>query len=125
MAPLTTQVRSHVNRFIRVQEQVPSLVVCINQKSRVHLAYSSGREADLPLIDLPKSKHGKPFIPTSSGQPSESEFSVSHQHPYVGIARVKSIKVGLDIVTFDEINHRLYNDESDFVKYVSIKFCKI
>ena len=121
---LTTQVRSHVNRFIRVQDKYLHLLSVLIKSREFHLAYSSGREADLPLIDLPKSTHGKPFIPTSSGQPSESEFSVSHQHPYVGIARVKGIKVGLDIVTFDEINHRLYNDERDFVNTFQSSFAK-
>lgn len=121
---LTAHLRSYVNRFIRVQDKYLHLLSVLIKSREFHLAYPNGRDADyhLPVIDLPKSSQGKPFIPTSLGQPSEHEFNVSHQHPFVGIARAKGISIGLDIVTFDEINHRLYTDERDFVNTFQSNF---
>jgi phosphopantetheinyl transferase len=123
---LTEHLRSNVSRCIRVQDRYLRLLSVLIKSREFHLAYPNSREADynLPIIDLPKSRQGKPFIPTSTGKPSEYEFSVSHQHPFVGIARAKAIKVGLDIVTFDEINHRLYTDELDFVNTFQSSFAK-
>lgn len=121
---LTNQLRTHVNCCIRVADKYLRLLSVLIKSREFHLAYPTAHESDedLPVIIIPKSREGKPFIPTPTGQRSDYEFSVSHQYPYVGIARCRGVEVGLDIVTFDEINCKLYSDEQEFVSVFRSSF---
>ncbi|KAL7572032.1 hypothetical protein ACA910_001685 [Epithemia clementina (nom. ined.)] len=101
----------------------------------------------LPLVQLPRTIHNKPFIPhppsdkkkhqssshllqtESPGTCSFFPFSISHQFPFVGMAQLlhdqsdtkrkgQSLyySLGLDVVTFDDYNPRLYQSVSEFVQ---------
>ena len=123
---LTEKMRTHVNCCIRVTDKYLRLLSVLIKSREFHLAYPTAHESgeDLPIIEIPRSREGKPFIPTPTGQPSNYEFSVSHQCPYIGIARSRGVKVGLDIVTFDEINRRLYSNEREFVAVFRSSFAE-
>lgn len=123
---LTEKMRTHVNCCIRVTDKYLRLLSVLIKSREFHLAYPTAHALGegLPIIEIPKSREGKPFIPTQTGQPSNYEFSVSHQCPYIGIARSRGVKVGLDIVTFDEINRRLYCNEREFVSAFRSSFAE-
>ena len=94
----------------------------------------------LPVTIIPRTPYKKPYIPrrplssTTSSQKGHKEqeevnlypLSISHQFPFVGMARLVLAEpnhhphqcrplVGLDIVTFDDYNPKLYNSLADFV----------
>uniref|UniRef100_A0A7S1UQ08 holo-[acyl-carrier-protein] synthase n=1 Tax=Grammatophora oceanica TaxID=210454 RepID=A0A7S1UQ08_9STRA len=83
---------------------------------------------DLPVVDLPRTEYGKPFIPPTDDSDAPL-FSVSHQFPFVGICRIldandipQNLRLGMDIVMFDEINSRLYSSEMDFCRVFQRSF---
>ena len=101
-----------------------------------------------PVVNLPRTEYQKPYIPPLFEAPDGDDeksywdrpISVSHQFPYVGIARLvrrrrqekkerfeyrpfnkdgnfhkaSSLLLGFDIVMF-EYNQRMYRDEMEFV----------
>lgn len=124
---LTEKLKTGINRSLRVSDKYLRLLSLLVKSREFHMAYPcSGNEGYLPVIELPKTREGKPFIPTTGGSPSpEHEFNISHQHPYLGIARAKGIKrVGMDIVTFDDLNTRLYQNERQFVDVFQSHFAE-
>jgi len=95
-----------------------------------------------PLVDLPRTIHKKPYIPKFVvGQQNEEwfPFSISHQHPFVGMAcpgsRTDSwpttaaaetpLSLGFDIVVFDDYNPRLYNNVTEFVNVFRSSFAPL
>ena len=108
-------------------------------KSQCYYRYYSALQTSIyiprRLMSLPRTQHGKPFIPAFS-QPSDRQsyaFSVSHQYPFVGLVQfdtsteptastrndLKKIIdypfLGLDIVVFEPLNERLYKTVEEFV----------
>mmetsp|Transcript_38213 Transcript_38213/g.83903 ORF Transcript_38213/g.83903 Transcript_38213/m.83903 type:complete len:431 (-) Transcript_38213:5-1297(-) len=93
----------------------------------------------LPVVDLPRTEYRKPYIPipeSKKGQDRNNNhnhhhhhhlISVSHQFPYVGLSRLNlqspyllqssstPLHVGLDIVTYQPPNPRLYSSTSEFL----------
>lgn len=98
------------------------------------------------VVDLPRTKHNQPYIPvllrSDFGSISEKDvssyfpFSVSHQHPFIGIAQLTHKisqqplttdnastgydiwtprHVGMDLVVFDEYNSKLYSSQDEFL----------
>lgn len=122
---LTEQLQTKIGRYIRVRDKYMNLLSLLIKSREFYKAYPPGETGDgLPVIELPKTREGRPFIPTSRGGQSEHIFNLSHQHPYMGIARTDGASVGIDIVAFDEINHRLYNDEIEFVEVFRNNFAE-
>ena len=123
---LTDQLRTVMKRYIRVSDKYLGLLSLLIKSREFHMTYSTLHPSSYPLsiVDLPKSREGKPFIPAPTNKPSAFEFSVSHQYPFLGIARVRGIRVGLDIVTFDELNHRLYSSEEEYVAVFRSSFAE-
>jgi len=58
-------------------------------------------------VELPRTKYGKPYIPSE-----DYEISLSHQYPYIGIASHGSSTnpVGLDIVVMKEMDIKSFNE---------------
>jgi len=126
------RLRKKIFRFVRCKDRYSALTSLLLKSWGYYQAYHVTKNAtgDLeklpnPVIDLPRTEKGKPYIPTASpgGKLSESRHSmnVSHQHPFAGMAQLnpsedENGKVGFDIVTFDGINTRLYNTVRDFLE---------
>jgi 4'-phosphopantetheinyl transferase len=83
-------------------------------------ATSAGTGVPLPVVELPRTTLGKPFIPPISDEQLEYPISVSHQFPFVGIVsphgNVQSIQLGLDIVVYEAFNRKLYGSVSEFIE---------
>jgi len=88
--------------------------------------------SSFPLVELPRTRHKKPYIPSLTTQSTNQTianhndewfpFSISHQYPFVGLAhaapksfRLGALLLGVDIVVFDPYNPRLYQNVSEFV----------
>lgn len=78
------------------------------------------------LVRLPRTCHGRPYLPDPTSGAFRSPLNVSHQHPVVGIVRVArgapwspqasaALNVGLDVVMFDPYPSQIYRSASDFV----------
>lgn len=93
----------------------------------------------LPIIELPRTEHGKPFIPPPCDHTHKDAhacypLSISHQFPFAGMARlvasekvnqqprVQPVLVGLDIVVFEDYNPRLYDSTLEFVNVFQDSF---
>ncbi len=80
-----------------------------------------------PLILLPRTQAGKPYIPfDEKNKNSAPLFNISHQYPFVGLAYTNdpvykdseySLSLGLDIVVFDAYKEtmHLYSSLGDFL----------
>jgi 4'-phosphopantetheinyl transferase len=127
---LVEKLKTAISRSIRVSDKYLRLLSLLVKSREFHMAYPTTQiEGNLPVIELPKTREGKPFIPTSNRKGGSSadhhNFSISHQHPFLGIARAKGVdKVGMDIVTFDPINTRLYKNEQEFVNVFQSHFAE-
>lgn len=106
---------------------------------------NSTAASPLPVVEIPRTQYKKPYIPSASKHKYDSfpevnlfPLSISHQFPFVGRARLlvdtqladgdanangsaiiieprNRPLVGLDIVTFDDYNHKFYGSLADFV----------
>ena len=96
-------------------------------------------QSSLALVELPRTEYGKPFIPwlgKSTEREVDSSFStapqhtisVSHQFPFVGIARLpthyqkQSLHVGLDVAMYEAPNPKLYATTSEFLEVFKDSF---
>lgn len=105
-------VRQDIFKFVKVQDRYTALTSVL-LKSRCYHQTIGGQ--DRTLVRLPRTPHGKPYIPDVS----EHGFSLSHQYPYVGLARLchhHHSMVGLDIVVFDPINTAVYKSVDEFIE---------
>lgn len=117
-----------VQKFVKVQDRFLSLVSFLLKSRAFHQTHGNSGSSRLPIVNLPRTKHRKPFIPpripSNVVMPDENVFplSVSHQYPFAGCARLLSppqgtrVLVGLDIVVFDEYNRRLYQSVLEFCR---------
>eukprot|EP00547_Thalassionema_nitzschioides_P000134 CAMPEP_0194212544 /NCGR_PEP_ID=MMETSP0156-20130528/12552_1 /TAXON_ID=33649 /ORGANISM="Thalassionema nitzschioides, Strain L26-B" /LENGTH=313 /DNA_ID=CAMNT_0038940399 /DNA_START=183 /DNA_END=1121 /DNA_ORIENTATION=- len=114
---LNKQLQSQILRYVKVPDKYLHFISLLIKSREFHLAYQElcPKGKPKPLITLPRTEKGKPFIPLPGGEASDFKFSVSHQKPYLGIGRTFGYEIGIDIVTFDEINKKLYSDESEFL----------
>jgi phosphopantetheinyl transferase len=103
------QVQKHVLRFIQVKDKYGSLGSILLKSHAFHVTHhsrstiassvpcTSGNEARLPIIALPRTKQNKPYIPIrmdrqklgSIQEENIFPMSISHQFPFVGAARVE------------------------------------
>lgn len=114
---LSKRIQSKILRFVKPQDKYLNFFSLLMKSREFYLAYQdlSPQGNQKAVIALPRTSKGKPFIPLQGGAPSDFEFSVSHQYPYICIARTCGYEIGIDIVTFDEINKNLYRNESEFL----------
>jgi len=115
------RLKKSVAAFINPNDQYLQLTSLLLKSQTFHLAFAT--ENDRPIIHLPRTKAGKPYIP---GRKS-FQFSVSHQFPFAGIARCRTKgkgRVGMDIVVFETLNTRLYNNPEDFVEVFRSNFAE-
>jgi 4'-phosphopantetheinyl transferase len=124
------KMKRDILKFIKIQDRYLALASILLKSHAFHETYpeagSTGRHL---IIDLPRTRHRKPYIPwgDSSALPgSEKEvnrypLSISHQFPFAGSSRIKateqsSLLVGLDIVVFEDFNPRMYDSTQEFIE---------
>lgn len=128
-----------VTRYLRVPDKYLHLVSVLLKSQAYHLVHSNvfSREEGWPVVELPRTEHGKPYIPMRDDEDYELRqdpfpVSVSHQFPFAGMARrVRSaetnpipMQLGMDIVVFDEPNTKLYSSVLDFVNVFNDNFTR-
>lgn len=132
----TECIKDQVLRFLQTKDKYAAVVsVLLKSRAFYHVFESMQPEEYVVerriVVGLPRTKHKKPYIPVPhelvSMKVSEEDLwplSVSHQHPFVGIAhfrehvnqnRERPLLLGLDIVVFEGYNPRLYADEDEFL----------
>jgi 4'-phosphopantetheinyl transferase len=131
----TESLRHDIERFVRPRDRLLALASVLLKSRAYHLTYPypasspSGDGLRLSLVQLPRTAHGKPYLPTRQGacDPTPDTLSVSHQFPFCGAARIlpnphinvtedfSSYKVGLDIVVKEPVNQSLYDSVDDFL----------
>lgn len=115
----TASVQKKVISFLKVQDKWTALGSVLLKSQVFHVARNI-QHGDRTVVDLPRTEHRKPYIPTNGIQNLYS-LSISHQFPFVGGLLLDNTgsdtqcMVGLDIVTFDDFNNRLYSNEDDFL----------
>eukprot|EP00980_Cylindrotheca_fusiformis_P007396 scaffold1525_cov142-Cylindrotheca_fusiformis.AAC.196 len=121
-----TNIQREVLRFLKTQDKWAALGSTLLKSQAFHTIYNT-RPKDRTVVALPRTKHGKPYIPLRDHEGSsckeENAFplSVSHQFPFVGAALLNTNEpashlVGLDIVTFEKYNENVYSNEDDFLE---------
>ena len=117
-----------VMRYVKVPDKYTALLSLLLKSQAFYKAHPPSVQKVLPVVDLPRTGKGKPFIPTtSSALENESSFcpiSVSHQFPFCGIARLiqpidtkkTEIKLGMDIVVFEPLRTDLYSSVEDYLQ---------
>ncbi len=159
-----TVVRKRVSRFLKTRDKYLAFGSMLLKSQYFHEIYSDNTDSNsdgekqarsVVLVHLPTTQYRKPYIPLPNGWKQNSNnsameedvfsFSISHQFPFVGCARIKhdnqssvtkdsniasqAIRstvpppiVGLDIVVFEEINSRLYSSEEEFLQVFQDQF---
>jgi 4'-phosphopantetheinyl transferase superfamily len=126
-------IKHQVTRFLKVPDKYiawTSILLKSQAFHQTHIQSTSGTTSR-PIIELPRTEYNKPYIPSIIKHVSFPEvnlypISVSHQFPFVGLARLVVTEasnqpqnrplVGLDIVTFDDYNPRLYDSVHAFLE---------
>lgn len=71
------------------------------------------------FVSLPRTQHGKPYVPKKIPEDLSCDISISHHFPFVGgcrfLGEARDGRLGLDIVTFDVFNDRVCDTYEDFV----------
>ena len=145
-----------VMRFVKPQDRYLALGSVLLKSRAYHQTLSEENEgrpesstregttssqSSLTLVELPRTKYGKPYISLvdkidncevddngSSPSAVQHTISVSHQFPYVGIARLpacsqmRSLHVGLDIAMYEAPNPKLYATSSEFLQVFKDSF---
>ena len=131
------RVRKSVMRFRRENDRYMALGSLLLKSRTYHqLAGVEGKTARrLPVVELPRTEHGKPYIPVDP-QDLENKtdeegcgmLSVSHQYPFVAIVQLRppclhqsvdKFTVGLDVVVFEPPNPRLYKSSQPVDEFLS------
>jgi phosphopantetheinyl transferase len=151
---LESSVRRDVFKFVQVKDRYMSLVSLLLKSRAYHQsttrcyccdnatvgparAARCGRRK--ALVVLPRTPHGKPYLPTPTSNDADGggfqsllPFNVSHQYPVVGIAHLgfcsrglssssdialgSNLQIGFDVVMFDPYPARLYRSAVEFVE---------
>ncbi|KAL3802765.1 hypothetical protein HJC23_007542 [Cyclotella cryptica] len=106
----------------------------------------SGKFELLPIVDLPRTKYNRPYLPHLTPQTNQtplanikltdtddeeigenenakSKISVSHQYPYVSIVQSSStLKIGMDLVVFQHHKNEYTPTIDDFLKPFETSF---
>ena len=136
-----------IMRYVQLKDRYLALASVLLKSRAFHETYSRHNEQckTLPLVELPRTKHNKPFIPTTNVRNGASEqlaeedihpLSISHQYPFAGMARLRGttapvkatsvpktsatrrnqqLLIGFDVVVFDKVNSNLYSTVQEFV----------
>ena len=118
-AKLAARLKHSLSSYVRIQDKYLHLTSLLLKSQAFHLAMAT--KNDRPIIDLPKSRKGKPYIPGNDS----FQFSVSHQYPFAGIAQCRTnnkTRVGFDIVVFEKLNTILYKSPEEFVEVFQSNF---
>lgn len=129
------ELKADIMKYMKVNDRYLSLVSVLLKSQAFHETH--GREVSTwtgprCIVDLPRTIHNKPYIPSEQKLPPDDEdnlypLSISHQYPFAGSIRWvlpceprlamdgRRLYAGLDIVVFDKINPRLYDTVQDFV----------
>lgn len=127
------RLKQQILKFVKVPDKYMSLLSVLLKSQAFHMTHRlcAETEQNLPVIEIPRTEYNKPYIPTNKnhdGVPVVNIYplSISHQFPFVGMARCvpeevsKDVShlplVGLDIVAFDKFNPRLYSSASEFIE---------
>jgi phosphopantetheinyl transferase len=152
---LESSVRRDVFKFVQVKDRYMSLVSLLLKSRAYHQSttrcYSCDSATVGPtsaarggprkaLVVLPRTPHGKPYLPTPTSNDADRvafqslllPFNVSHQYPVVGIAHLglcsrgissssdivfgSKLQIGFDVVMFDPYPARLYQSAVEFVE---------
>jgi phosphopantetheinyl transferase len=151
---LESSVRRDVFKFVQVKDRYMSLVSVLLKSRAYHRSITRCYDCDSAtvgptnaarcgprkaLVVLPRTPHGKPYLPTPTsndadraGSQSLLPFNVSHQYPVVGIAHLglcsrglssssdiglgSKLQIGFDVVMFDPYPARLYQSAVEFVE---------
>jgi hypothetical protein len=140
--------RDDVFQFIKRQDQYMALVsVLFKSKAYYETRTCSTKDGDgdfcciipplptRPIARLARTQYRKPYLPPlcsmNSRTKSSCPISVSHQYPFVGIARLTlehgidiDLMLGLDIVVFEDWNRRLYDSVDEFINVFQDSFTK-
>jgi 4'-phosphopantetheinyl transferase superfamily len=136
---LTERIKHQVTRFLKVPDKYIAWTSILLKSQAFHQTYShtSNGTTARPIIELPRTEYKKPYIPSIIKHDSFPEvnlhpISISHQFPFVGLARLVVTEfshqpqhrplVGLDIVTFDNYNPRLYDSADAFLEVFKMSF---
>lgn len=110
-------VHQGITKFIKMTDRILSLASFLLKSEAFFLSYQYDQSAC--VVQLPRTEHNKPFIPSIDG--SDYPISVSHQWPFVGLSRLiasdsnQTLRVGLDIVVIEKLNTRLYSTVEEFI----------
>jgi phosphopantetheinyl transferase len=150
---LESSVRRDVFKFVQVKDRYMSLVSvllksrayhqsttrCCCESATVGPARAARCGPRKALVVLPRTPHGKPYLPTPTSNDADRvgfrsllPFNVSHQYPVVGIAHLGlcsrglssssdtglgfKLQIGFDVVMFDPYPARLYQSAVEFVE---------
>jgi phosphopantetheinyl transferase len=150
-------IQKQILKYLQVKDKYAALASTILKSRVFHMAHNNIKNNDaaknhqtsLPIVELPRTPHNKPYIPISSCleillpanclEEDVYSFSISHQHPFVGCAHLEFggqkmttnantdtspllLKVGLDIVIFEDFNPKLYNNQQEFLQVFRSSF---
>lgn len=127
-------VRKKVLRFLRIRDRWTALGSMLLKSLAYHMVKNTP-DCNRMVVILPRTEHQKPYIPArhsneASGEENLHPLSISHQFPFVGSALLENKKkdapylAGLDIVTFDDYNQKLYANEDEFLDVFGGSFAK-
>jgi phosphopantetheinyl transferase len=132
----STRTKRGILKYIKIQDQCMALASVLLKSRAFHDTTSPGMNPENArlVVCLPRTEHGKPYIPLANPSlllATDKEenchpLSISHQFPFVGMAQLKTggdspdanqspLLVGLDIVVFEDYNPRVYESNREFV----------
>jgi phosphopantetheine--protein transferase-like protein len=116
MEKIRCEVLQNIGKFVKVNDRILALTSFLLKSEAFFLSHRYPQDS---FVQLPRTEHQKPFIPSIDER--ILSISVSHQWPFIGISRLvpnenkQSLDVGLDIVVFEKLNTRLYSTVEEFV----------
>lgn len=106
LCPEREKVINAVLRFRKNSDRLLQLCSRILKSSVYHIVKNNDTLKPKKYVELPRSKYGKPYIPSE-----DYEISLSHQYPYIGIVSHASSNnpIGLDIVVMKDIDLKAFD----------------
>ena len=111
------EVHRNITTFVKMTDRILALASFLLKSDAFFLSHRYNQDAC--AVQLPRTEHNKPYIPSIEG--NDYPISVSHQWPFVGLSRFvasetsHSMCVGLDIVVIEKLNNRLYSTVEEFI----------